>query len=258
MARRPVKSALKAPYLKKIWLDPAKVGDHEGYPLNIPSIAAASFEIEFTHPVTIIVGQNGSGKSTILEAIAALCGFGKLGGSKDYDLGEARDEHLSQFLRASWLPKVTRGFYTRAETISSFIKQIEDIANDSIWGRDILGGYDGGLAEKSHGEGFSVIFRNKIADKGVYVFDEPEAALSPSKQIEFIRLIHEKEQLGTAQFIIATHAAVIDGLSRRLRPAFNPARHRREILQGNRKFPYPPRFLRRSWRLHEKPPGRQR
>jgi len=209
MAKKPAASKLKAPYLKKIWLDPERIGEHKGYPLDIPTIRAEPFEIEFTHPITIIVGPNGSGKSTIMEAIAAICGFGKFGGSKDYDLGEDRNEHLSKFLRASWLPKVTQGFYTRAETIASFIQQIEDIANDSVWGRPIRDGYDGGLVEKSHGEGYTSIFRNKIRDKGVYVFDEPEAALSPARQIEFVKLVHEKQQTGYTQFIIATHSPFI-------------------------------------------------
>jgi predicted ATPase len=209
MAKKKSPSGLKAPFLKKIWLDPEKVGDNMGYPLDIPVIRAEPFRIEFTHPVTIIVGPNGSGKSTIMEAIAAICGFGKLGGSKDYDLGEERNEYLSKFLKASWLPKVTQGFYTRAETISSFIQQIKEIAEASWDGPNIYRGYDGGLAEKSHGEGYTTIFRNKIRDKGIYVFDEPEAALSPARQIDFVKLIYEKAQTDYTQFIIATHSPFI-------------------------------------------------
>lgn len=209
MAKKKAPSNLKAPFLKKIWLDADKAAGHKGYPLDIPCIRAEPFEIEFTHPFTVIVGHNGSGKSTIMEAIAAICGFGKFGGSKDYDLGEDRNEHLSKFLRASWLPKVTQGFYTRAETIAAFIQQIEDIANDSEYGLAIRDRYDGGLVQKSHGEGFATIFKNKIGNKGIYLFDEPEAALSPAKQIEFVKLLHEKESTGYTQFIVATHSPFI-------------------------------------------------
>jgi predicted ATPase len=207
LARKPAKTGLKAPFLKKVWIDPKKTEGHSGYPLDIPVIAAAPFEIEFSNTVTVLVGPNGSGKSTIMEAIAAICGFGKFGGSKDYDLGEDRGENFSKFLRASWLPKVTQGFYTRAETIFGFIKQIDEIAAASAYGPEIYAHYDGKtLTERSHGEGFATIFRNKIRDRGVYLFDEPEAALSPAKQMEFIKLIHEKERTGYTQFIIATHS----------------------------------------------------
>jgi predicted ATPase len=208
MARKEPKTSLKAPYLKKIWLDPARAEGHEGYPLDIPVIAAEPFEIEFTHAVTLLVGPNGSGKSTILEAIAALCGFGAYGGSRNYQVDEdAGDEHLSQFLRAAWLPKVANGFYTRAETIFSLVRQMDMYGADASRGmRDTEDYGEKSLLQRSHGEGYSAIFRNKVRDHGVYLFDEPEAALSPAKQIDFVKLLHEKEKTGYTQFIIATHS----------------------------------------------------
>lgn len=207
MARKSKPPQLKAPYLKKIWLDPTKSEGHEGYPLNIPSIAASPFEIEFTHTVTILVGQNGSGKSTIIEAIAALCGFAEFGGSKNYSLGNNENEHFSRFLRAAWLPKVTEGFYTRAETIHTLVKQMDTYQARTEHGMTDTENYEGRtLEERSHGEGYSAIFRNKIRDHGVYIMD---AALSPRKQIDFVRMLHEKEKTGRNQFIIATHSPFI-------------------------------------------------
>jgi predicted ATPase len=209
MARKASKPRLKAPYLKRIWLDSDKAEGHHGYPLSIPAIRAAPFEIEFTKPVTLLVGSNGSGKSTIIEAIASLCGFGARGGSKAYNLDEDRSEHLSQFLRASWLPKVTEGFYTRAESIGTLVEQMDMYDVDTTRGMREDEEYEQGLSNKSHGEGYSSIFRNKVREHGVYVFDEPEAALSPAKQIDFVKLLYEKEKAGYCQFIIATHSPFI-------------------------------------------------
>jgi predicted ATPase len=208
MARKPVAPKLKAPYLKKIWLDPEKVGDHKGYPLDIPAIRAEPFEIEFTHPITIIVGPNGSGKSTIMEAIAAICGFGMSGGNRNYG-SDGKEEHFSRFLRASWLPKVTEGFYTRAETIGTLVEKMDMYLVDGTRGMRADEEYEDGFLNKSHGESYSAIFRNKVREYGVYLFDEPEAALSPAKQIDFVRLLHEKEKAGYCQFIIATHSPFI-------------------------------------------------
>jgi predicted ATPase len=202
--------SLKAPYLKKVWLDPAKASGHDQYPLNIPCISAEPFALEFTHTVTILVGQNGSGKSTIIEALATICGFGAQGGSTAYNLGEERDEELSKFLRAAWLPKVTEGFYTRAETIHSLVKQMDMYKVQTGGGMNAGEDYSGrNLQDLSHGEGYSALFRNKIRDFGVYIMDEPEAALSPHKQIDFVRMLHEKEKTGHHQFIIATHSPFI-------------------------------------------------
>ncbi len=210
MAKKAKLPQLKAPYLKKIWLDPEKAEGEEGYPLNIPSIRAAPFEIEFTHNITILVGQNGSGKSTIIEAIAALCGFGGYGGNKNYMAGDAGQEKFSRFLKAAWLPKVTEGFYTRAETIHALVKQMDMYNVEVGGGMSSAEDYaDREFQELSHGEGYSALFRNKIRDYGIYIMDEPEAALSPKKQMDFVKLLHEKQKTGRNQFIIATHSPFI-------------------------------------------------
>lgn len=210
MPKKSKTPALNAPYLKKIWLDTRKAEGHVGYPLDIPCIKAEPFTIEFTNNVTILVGQNGSGKSTIIEAIAAICGFGAHGGNRNYSSHEEDKEQFSKFLRAAWLPKVTEGFYTRAETIHSLVKQM-DMYNVEVGGglsdtEDYSGKNFEGL---SHGEGYSALFRNKVRDFGVYIMDEPEAALSPRKQMDFVRLLHEKKKTGRNQFIIATHSPFI-------------------------------------------------
>src|SRR5512139_2648301 len=122
---------LPAPYLRRIWLDPANIRDREAYPFCLP-IFRDDFEFSFETPITIIVGENGTGKSTILEGIAALAGFDDAGGGKGYrpvDHSNAREiigGELSSVLRAGWLPKITNGWFFRAETFFSVARYLDE------------------------------------------------------------------------------------------------------------------------------------
>lgn len=207
-ARRSTSARLKAPFLRSIRLDEAKKPFPDEYPFSIPAVDG-HFRIDFNRPVTIIVGPNGSGKSTILEAIATLCGFGRFGGGRNYFNKDAnKDELLSRYLIPAWKPKVSRGFFSRSETFHSFIQQIDKIATDS--GRDIYQGYGGkSLSERSHGEAYLSLFENRIGSEGIYILDEPEAALSPSRQLEFLRMLRRAEEKEFTQFIIATHSPLL-------------------------------------------------
>ena len=179
-----------------------RVPDHAVYPFSIPTISAEPFQLEFTNAVTILTGINGSGKSTIVEALAQLCGFGRYGGNQNYARGGDDGEMLGRYLRPSWLPKVNRGFYTRAETFARFIGQVDDF--------DATGAYGSrSLSERSHGEAYLEVFRNRVHGQGVFLFDEPEAALSPSRQIEFLKVLKTAESSGDAQFVIATHSPLL-------------------------------------------------
>lgn len=202
MSRRPRESFLRAPFLKSVALIDDRVPDACAYPFSIPVIAAEPFRIDFTTAVTILVGTNGSGKSTILEAIAHLCGFGRLGGNQNYASDGQDAEPLGKCLRASWLPKVGRGFYTRAETFSGFVGQV-----DGFGAQEAYGGRS--LSERSHGEAYLEIFRNRVQGKGIFLFDEPEAALSPTRQIDFLKIVKQAETGGEAQFIMATHSPLL-------------------------------------------------
>src|SRR5713226_6652114 len=125
---RPIK--LPAPYLKRVWLDPSRVSDPAAYPFCLPFLQR-EFELAFDHAITIIVGENGAGKSTLLEGIAALAGYDEAGGGKGYmpvdhsTAIEAMGGHLSQALRASWLPKITNGWFFRAESFFSVARYLD-------------------------------------------------------------------------------------------------------------------------------------
>lgn len=194
-------SNLKAPFLKKIVLQYENIDAWNKYPFSIP-LFNNRFECEFNKRITIICGANGCGKSTLLEAIAVNCGFSTSGGTRNHTIFEQEDESLSRFLRFSWLPKMTNGFFFRAEMFSSFARDI-----DSIHAYDAYGGKS--LREQSHGESFINIFKNRFGRRGIYILDEPESALSPQRQTELLKLIYELEITGDCQFIIATHSPLL-------------------------------------------------
>lgn len=208
MAYRKQLTRLKAPYLKRILLDPAKVEDWEKYPWNLPLFRGREFELEFTTPITIIVGENGTGKSTLLEAIGALAGYDEAGGGKGYspvDHSRAIDKSgagLVNSFRCHWLPKVTAGWFFRAESFYSVARYLDEAARES-------GGTPPDFLSWSHGEGFIRFFEERCRRQGIYILDEPESALSPSRQIELLKMLRRMDQSGTAQVIMATHSPLL-------------------------------------------------
>ena len=166
------------------------------------------FEFEFTAPITIIVGENGTGKSTLLEAIGALAGYDEAGGGKGYmpvDHSGAIDKSgaaLAQTLRGHWLPKVTAGWFFRAESFYSVARYLDQAALES-------GGAPPDFLSWSHGEGFIRFFEERCRRQGIYILDEPESALSPTRQIELLKLLGRMDRSGTAQVIMATHSPLL-------------------------------------------------
>ncbi|RWK63607.1 AAA family ATPase [Mesorhizobium sp.] len=208
MAYRKQLTRLKAPYLKRILIEPARVEDWEKYPWNLPIFRGHDFELEFTTPITIIVGENGTGKSTLLEAIGALAGYDEAGGGKGYmpiDHSRAIDKSgaaLAETLRGHWLPKVTAGWFFRAESFYSVASYLDQAAIDAHAAPpDFL--------SWSHGEGFIRFFEERCRRQGIYILDEPESALSPRRQIELLRMLRRMDLSGTAQVIMATHSPLL-------------------------------------------------
>lgn len=205
--RRNRPSALPAPFLKRIWLDPAKVPDRDVYPFTLP-VLRDEFELEFDRAITIVVGENGTGKSTLLEGIAVMAGYDQAGGGKGYmpvDHSRALEStggKLAGALRASWLPKITNGWFFRAESFFSVARYLDVAALDA-------GAAPPDFLSHSHGEGFLRFFEERCQRQGLFIFDEPESALSPSRQIEFLKLLRRMDETQNCQVIMATHAPLL-------------------------------------------------
>lgn len=195
-------SSLGAPYLRNIRCGAEQMEAAE-FPFNIPAFQQG-IALDLTTPVTFFVGENGSGKSTLLEALAEICGFNPEGGSRDH-YREAREERseLAQALRLAWLPKMSEGFFMRAESFFNFASYLDSVANANF---RAYGGKS--LHHQSHGESFLALFQNRF-EHGLYILDEPEAALSPQRQLAFLRIIHQLATPRHAQFLIATHSPIL-------------------------------------------------
>jgi predicted ATPase len=172
------------------------------YPFNIPAIRSLE-RMEFKSPVTFFVGENGSGKSTLLEAIALRLEFNPEGGSRNIRF-ETKGTHseLKAFLTLERREHFTDGFFLRAESFYNVASELERLGDSFI-------GYGGkSLHEQSHGESFLALLNNRLQGNGVYLFDEPEAALSPQRQLSVLTLMHRLVR-HRSQLIIATHSPIL-------------------------------------------------
>ncbi|MGF6949068.1 putative ATPase [Neobacillus sp. B4I6] len=193
-------------FLKRITLLHEDIPSFDRYPFSIPSIRNLQ-EVDLESHVTFFVGENGSGKSTLLEAIADRCDFNTAGGGRNNTYNVyASESMLGKYIRLSWLPKITNGFFLRAESFYNFATHIDKV--DDTGFRD-YGGKS--LHRQSHGESFLSLFLHRFKGKAIYLLDEPEAALSPTRQLTFLKVIHDLASKGNAQFIIATHSPILLG-----------------------------------------------
>ena len=169
------------------------------------------FELSFDRAITIIVGENGTGKSTLLEGIAVLAGYDEAGGGKGYmtvDHSE-RCEKMGGQLSTALARELAaedhqRGWFFRAESFFSVARYLDEIART-----DPLEGPPPDFLSHSHGEGFLRFFEERCQRQGIFIFDEPESALSPARQIEFLKLMRRMENIGHCQIIMATHSPML-------------------------------------------------
>src|SRR5687767_1157114 len=190
-------------YLRAIRLVRERVTDFDTYPFSIPSVRLLD-ELELDPKLTFLIGENGSGKSTLIEAIAVLAGFNAEGGSKNFRFGTRRSEScLHQFMRPVRGHRRPRdGFFLRAESYFNVGTEIERL--DAEPGRDrIIDGYGGvSLHEQSHGESFLALATHRFRGQGLYILDEPEAALSPQRQLTLLSIINAHVEERASQFVI--------------------------------------------------------
>lgn len=199
------------PFLKRVWFDRSRVHDFKKYPFCLPILQDKEFEITFDSPITVLVGENGSGKSTILEGIAGLAGYDEAGGGKGYRpvdhsrSVETMGSSLAVALKASWWPKITQGWFFRAESFFSVARYLDQAALDAYEAPpDFL--------SHSHGEGFLRFFEERTRRRVIFIFDEPESALSPARQIDFLKILLRMKSSRLTQVLMATHSPLMMAL----------------------------------------------
>jgi len=194
--------------LKKITMLRERVQDWTSYPFSIPTINHLN-ELSLRSRICFLAGENGTGKSTLLEAIAAHYGFGPEGGNRNFSNDSTESNHsidpLRRALRLSFDKRTGAGFFLRAESFFNVASHIDNIAASAFYGGQ-------SLHARSHGESFFTLLELKFRRNGLFLLDEPEAALSPQRQLAFLILIHDVlRKHKDAQFIISSHSPVLLG-----------------------------------------------
>jgi predicted ATPase len=201
--------ALTAPYLVRVHLK-EHVVDSEEYPFSLPIVRG--LDIEFAAPVTFFVGENGTGKSTVIEAIAALCRLPVSGGGRNELSGSHGPDTFSPLaaaLRPSFRQRPSDAYFLRAEFQAHFASLLDERKADPDFSGDPYARYGGrSLHTRSHGEAFLAIMQNRIRS-GLLLFDEPESALSPQRQLALLAQMSMLVATGKSQFIIATHSPIL-------------------------------------------------
>ena len=174
--------------------------------------AIRTLKLRLTHPVTFFVGENGTGKSTLIEAIAELCGFPASGGGRSESgagHGPEREAALTKALRPAFKKRPRDGYFFRAEFQAHLASLLDQRQKDPDFIGDPYARYGGrSLFTRSHGEAFLTLFQERIGE-GLYLFDEPESALSPQRQLTLLAYMNQWAANGRGQFIIATHSPIL-------------------------------------------------
>lgn len=201
---------ISSQYISRVTLRRDIVESFDRYPFSLPAVRELE-TLDLHAKVTFFVGENGSGKSTLLEAIAVSVGFNPEGGTKNFRFGtRASHSNLHEHLRvAKGIRRPRDGFFLRAESFFNVATEIENLDAAPSFGPPVIGSYGGhSLHEQSHGESFLALVTNRFGGKGLYLLDEPEAALSPQRQLAVLSRIHDLV-CDESQFIIATHSPIL-------------------------------------------------
>ena len=201
---------ISSQFVSRISFRRDKVDSFDRYPFSLPAVRGMD-QIDLHPKMTIFVGENGSGKSTLLEALAVALGFNAEGGSRNFNF-DTRKSHseLHEYLRiAKGLRRPKDGFFLRAESFFNVATEIERLDAEPSFDPPVINSYGGrSLHEQSHGESFLTLLNSRFRGDGLYILDEPEAALSPQRQLSVLSRIHDLVTEG-AQFIMATHSPIL-------------------------------------------------
>lgn len=223
-------------HLKSIKLDKSRLRSSDNYPFNLPLVRSLP-DVEFTSEVTFLVGENGSGKSTFLEAVACAVGSIVVGSESVHtDKNLAPVRLLAREFKLAWNKRTHAGFFMRTEDFFGFSKMISSIREEYLRdleeieeqtrGRseqarslakmpymhelhDMKRRYGEDLSARSHGESYFTLFNSRFVPNGLYLLDEPEAPLSPIRQLAFLSMLKGLVEEKNAQFIIATHSPIL-------------------------------------------------
>ncbi|MBL9193112.1 MAG: AAA family ATPase [Opitutaceae bacterium] len=210
-------------YLREVTLKRDQVSSFAHYPFSLEAVRALT-SIELHPKVTYFIGENGSGKSTLLEAIAVNWGFNAEGGTKNFRFG-TRQSHSPLYDYLQLVKGVRRpkdGFFFRAESFFNVATEIENLDREPSPAPPIIASYGGrSLHEQSHGESFLALMIHRFGGRGLYLLDEPEAALSPQRQLAVLSRIHDLVK-DDSQFIIATHSPILMAYPEATIYAFGP------------------------------------
>lgn len=190
-----------------VTLNKDEIDSYDKYPFNIPVVKNFN-ELKFKAPVTFFIGENGVGKSTFIEAIAVNLNLPKEGGTQNF-MYETNDttSNLSDYMKVRMDNKPKTEFFLRAESFYNFSTEVERLIKEDDF-HSLNKSYGGNLHECSHGEAFLKLVQNRFTENGLYILDEPEAALSIQRQLSLLCLIDELVKKGS-QFIISTHSPIL-------------------------------------------------
>lgn len=268
------------PQLAAVRYVPPEGGSSGGFPFSVPAVASLT-SLDLTAQVTLLVGENGSGKSTFLEALALACQLPAVGSDRLADDPTLEPQRrLARHLKLTWRGRTRRGFFLRAEDFFGFQKDVarrmaehqdemarvdREMASHSEWGRTLAKGphaasiaglerrYGADPDARSHGEAFLRLFASRLAPRGLYLLDEPEAALSPQSQLGLLAMMKSAVD-GGSQFVVATHAPILMAIPGATLLSFDEVPLRRvafedvESVQLVKAFlEAPERYLRRIW-----------
>ncbi len=194
-------------FIKRIEYEKEKILNPNEYPYNIPCLKELDI-LEFHSPVTFLIGENGSGKSTLIEALALSMGMNGEGGTNNFNFSTKNTvSSLHQYIKVIKTPDLPQTkFFLRAESFYNFATRVDELEKDSGRMLEYYGGKS--LHEQSHGESFMAVMKNRFGKNGLYILDEPEAALSPTRQMSLLILMKQLIDEGS-QFIIATHSPIL-------------------------------------------------
>ena len=191
------------PFLREIVLLREKIAAWDRYPFTIPAVA--KLDTLALHPqVTFLVGENGSGKSTLIEAIAVAVGFNAEGGSRNFRFSTRASESelhsVLRIVRGARRPRT--GFFLRAESFFNVASVVDDLGVQNSYGGK-------SLHERSHGEAFLALVNERFGPDGLYIMDEPEAALSPQRQLSLLAAFERMVRQDRSQLLVATHSPIL-------------------------------------------------